>query len=130
MAVRPQGQGNITDHAIVWRIHRHVPTRSSALLADGLIYTVSDAGIVNCVDAKTGAEVWHGRIDGEHSASPILADGRIYFCNQKGLTTVIQPGREFKVLAENALPDGFMACPAVVGKSLLLRTRTHLYRIE
>jgi outer membrane protein assembly factor BamB len=130
MAVRPQGQGNITDHAIVWRIHRHVPTRSSALLADGLIYTVSDAGIVNCVDAKTGAEVWHGRIDGEYSASPILADGRIYFCNQKGLTTVIQPGREFKVLAENALPDGFMACPAVVGKSLLFRTRTHLYRIE
>ena len=130
MAVRPQGRGNITDRAIVWRIHRHVPTRSSALLADGLIYTVSDAGIVNCVDAKDGAEVWHGRIDGEYSASPILADGRIYFYNQKGLTTVIQPGREFKVLAENALADGFMACPAVAAKSLLLRTRNHLYRIE
>ena len=126
MAVRPNA-----DHAdIVWRMHKGVPTRSSILLVDGLIYMTSDGGIVSCIDAKTGAQVWHDRIDGEYSASPIYADGRLYFFNQDGKTTVLAAGGTFKVLAENQLPDGFMATPAVAGRTLFLRTRTALYRIE
>ena len=63
-------------------------------------------------------------------ASPIYANGGIYFSDHKGKTTVIKRGRTFKVLAENQLDDGFMASPAVTGNSLILRTKTHLYRIE
>ena len=129
IAVRPSGEGNITSTAIAWRMHKKVPTRSSVLLIDGLIYMVNDKGIVDCVEAKTGSEVWHGRIDGEYSASPTFADGRIYCCNEAGKTTVLAPGREFKVLAENQLPDGIMACPAVAGESLFIRTKTNCYRI-
>ena len=59
-----------------------------------------------------------------------VADGRVYLFSEEGRTTVIQDGREFKVLAENQLGDGFMASPAISGGSLFLRSRTHLYRID
>ena len=67
---------------------------------------------------------------GNHSASPLCAGGRIYFFSEDGKTTVIEAGRQFKKLAESKLDDGFMASPAASGQSLILRTRTHLYRIE
>ena len=74
--------------------------------------------------------LWSERFGGNCSASPIYADGRIYMGNEEGKVTVLAPGREFKVLAENKFPDGFMASPAVSGKALFLRTKTNLYRIE
>jgi outer membrane protein assembly factor BamB len=91
---------------------------------------VSDDGIINCIDAATGEGVWQKRVSGAFAASPIYGDGRIYFCDQDGQTTVIKPGRKFELLATNTLDDGCMASPAVDGKALLLRTKTHLYRIE
>lgn len=130
LAVRPTGDGNITDSAIVWRMHKKVPTRSSVLLLDGLIYMTTDAGVVTCLEAKTGEEIWHGRIDGTYSASPTYGDGKIYLCNEEGKTTILAPGREFKVLAENVLPDGIMASPAIAGHSIFIRTKTSVYRIE
>jgi len=126
MTVRPSLDGA----EVAWRIHKGVPTRSSVLLMDGLLYMVSDGGIVSCLESRTGAQVWHGRIDGEYSASPIYADGRLYFFNEAGKTTVLAAGRQFKVLAENQLADGIMATPAVVGHAFFLRTKTGLYRIE
>jgi outer membrane protein assembly factor BamB len=90
----------------------------------------TDAGVVSGIDAKTGDEIWHGRIDGTYSASPTCGDGKIYFCNESGKTTVLAPGREFKVLAENQLPDGIMSSPAIAGNALFIRTKTSVYRIE
>src|SRR5207249_4491886 len=80
--------------------------------------------------AKTGKKVGARRLGGEYSASPLYADGRIYFFSQDGKTTAIEPGREMKVLGESKLEEGFMASPAVSGKALILRTKSHLYRIE
>ncbi|MGK0197953.1 MAG: outer membrane protein assembly factor BamB [Yoonia sp.] len=85
--------------------------------------------------------MWKERVGGKFRASPIYADGRLYFFSLDGVTTVIKPGREFEVLATNKLATddlrddprrgpGFMASPAVVGKAMFLRTRHHLYRIE
>ncbi|HZL38213.1 MAG TPA: PQQ-binding-like beta-propeller repeat protein [Tepidisphaeraceae bacterium] len=132
-ALRPGGHGVVNETHIVWKNKKHVPTRPSPVLADGLIYMTSDSGIASCVDAKTGAEVWHGRLDaraGGFSASPIYAPGRVYFFNEEGKTTVLAAGREFKALAENQLADGIMGSPAVSGDALFLRTKTSLYRIE
>ena len=86
-------------------------------------------GLATCVMAKTGKEIWSERIGGNYSASPITANGRIYFFSEEGKTTVIDAGTDFKKLAENKLAAGFMASPAVHGNSLILRTKTHLYRI-
>ena len=74
--------------------------------------------------------VWQKRIGGEYSASPVYADGRIWLFSEDGKTTVIRLGRTFELLAENQLDEGFLASPAIAGKSFFLRTRTHLYRIE
>ena len=84
----------------------------------------------NAVDAASGDGVWQKRIGGAFAASPIYGDGRIYFCDQEGETTIIKPGRKFEQLATNSLDDGCMASPAVDGKALILRTKSHLYRIE
>jgi outer membrane protein assembly factor BamB len=130
LAIRPEGQGDITDTNIVWKCNRGVPTRSSPLLVDDLIYMANDNGILTCVDARTGKEVWQKRVGGQFSASPLYADGKIYCCDQDGTTYVLAPGREYKLLAANKLDEGCMASPAAVGQALFLRTTTQLYRLE
>jgi outer membrane protein assembly factor BamB len=130
LAVRPDGAGDVTATHVVWRFSRGVPNKPSVLFAEGLIYMVNDTGIASCVEAKTGALVWQSRVGGMFSASPLYAGGRIYLFDEEGKTTVLEPGREFKVLAENLLDNGFMASPAVVGDALILRTSRDLYRIE
>jgi outer membrane protein assembly factor BamB len=123
--------GNIGDSEHVrWRLTQRVAKTASPVFVDGLIFMVSDDGIINCIDAATGDGLWQKRIGGAFAASPIYGDGRIYFCDQDGQTTIIKPGREFESLATNTLDDGCMASPAADGGALFLRTRTHLYRIE
>jgi outer membrane protein assembly factor BamB len=130
LAVRPDGSGDATDSHVVWRATQGVPKKPGIIVLDDLIFMVNDVGIVTCLEAKTGETVWKGRLEGTYSASPIAGAGRVYFFSEDGKTTVIEAGRELKVLAENQLDDGFMASPAVDGRALILRTRTHLYRIE
>ena len=129
-AIRPGGSGDVSSTHVAWKLRGNVPTRSSVLLHDGLIYMVDDGGIASCIDAKTGKKVGARRLGGEYSASPLYADGRIYFFSQDGKTTAIEPGREMKILGEPKLEEGFMASPAVSGNALILRTKSHLYRIE
>jgi outer membrane protein assembly factor BamB len=91
---------------------------------------IDDAGIASCLDAKSGEDVWRQRVGGNFSASPIYADGKIYLCSEEGVTTVIEAAREFKKVAENKFDDGFLATPAFIDGSIILRTRTHLYRVD
>ena len=130
LAVKMAGRGEVTSTNIVWRVTKGVPKKSSLLLDGDLIFMINDGGIATCLEAKTGAQVWNERIAGNFSASPIIADGKIFFFNEEGKATVIAAGREFKKLAENTLASGFMASPAVTDQALILRTKTHLYRIE
>lgn len=130
LAVRPDERGHATDASVVWKLTRGVPTKPSLLLVDDLIFMINDRGIVSCVEAKTGDVVWTSRVTGEYSASPVFAAGCVYLFSEDGKTTVLEAGRRFKVLAENRLGDGFMASPAIDGKAFILRSRTHLYRIE
>lgn len=129
-AIKPGGKGVLDNSHIAWKVKKNVTGRPSPILFDNRIYMVTDAGIASCIDAKTGEEVWKERIAGNYSATPLYADGRIYFCNEDGMTTVIEAGPKFKKLAENELDDGFMASPAVAEHALILRTKTHLYRVE
>jgi outer membrane protein assembly factor BamB len=130
VAIKPDGRGDVGATHVVWRATRAVPNKPSVILAGDLIVMVNDTGVVSCLDAQTGKSVWQSRLQGEYSASPLLAAGRIYFFSEDGRTTVLEAGRAFKVLAENQLGDGFMASAAVDGSALILRSRTHLYRIE
>jgi outer membrane protein assembly factor BamB len=104
-AVRLDGRGDVTDSHVVWKCEKKVPTIPSPLVIDGLIYMVSNDGVVSCLEAGTGKEVWRERIGGSFSSSPIYTNGHIYFSNQNGKTTVIKAGRTFEVLAVNQLAE-------------------------
>ncbi len=132
-AVKLGGSGVVTGTHVVWKVARNVPNRPSPLLVGELLFMIDqDGGVVTCLEAKTGQEVWRERLPGtgNHSASPVEAEGRLYFFNENGNGTVLEAGRQFKVLAENKLEAGFMASPAVAGRALYLRSKSHLYRIE
>jgi len=129
-AVKTDGRGNVTDTHVLWKLGTRVGKYASPLLVDGLIYTPAEESFVTCVEAATGQVVWTERIGGRYAASPIYADGRLYFFSQDGATTVLKPGRSLEVLATNKLDSGFMASPAADGKAFYLRTKTHLYRVE
>jgi len=130
LAVRLDGRGDVTKSKIAWKLDRGIPRTPSPLLVGNELYIVSDNGIATCVDAKTGDELWRARLGGNYSASPIYADGRIYFLSEEGETIVIAPGRELKHLATNQLEGPTLASMAVSHSSLFIRTATHLYRIS
>lgn len=128
-AIRPNGHGDVTNSHVVWKATKQIPNMPSPLAFGGRIYTIGDGGIAQCFDADTGKLVWKERVGGKFSASPLLADRRIYLSSHAGLTTVIEAADEFQVLAENQLDGQIMASPVVVEDDLLLRTDTHLYRV-
>jgi outer membrane protein assembly factor BamB len=132
LAVRADGSGDVTATHIDWTSNKNVPTRPAPLLIDNLLYLVSDKGFASCIEAKTGKLVHSARLgdSSNFSASPVFADGRLYFASQEGATYVVEAGPELKVLAVNELKEGCMATPAIAGKALFLRTKTDLYRLE
>ena len=107
-----------------------MPSKPSLLLVGDLLYMITDAGVASALDAKTGDLIWTARVGGTFSASPVAAEGHIYFFDEDGKATVIEAGREYKVLATNSLDEGSLASPAIAGQAIFVRTKTHLYRIE
>lgn len=130
-AVRPKSQGTLSDDSVLWRYSRGVPAKPSPIWVDGLLYLISDrGGVLTCVDASNGNEVWTERLGGNFSASPVYADGKLYFCDQEGKTTVVRPGRTYEQLAVNSLDAGCMASPAAIDGALIVRTQTHVYCLQ
>ena len=131
LAVRVNGKGDVTNTHIAWRLGgKDAPRTPSPLLANGQLFVLADSGALLCLEPETGKQVWRERLGGNHLASPIFADGHIYCFSAKGKTTIFKPGPTYAAVATNVLDSGFMASPAIYGSSLVLRTETHLYRIE
>ncbi len=115
---------------VAWRNNKNAPKMSSPVLVNGLLYYVDDGGIASCVDAATGEAVYRERLGGKFSASPIAAEGRVYFASREGVVSVLPATREFRVLARNSLDGGaIMASPVAVDGALFLRTEQALYRL-
>jgi len=112
---------------IAWKISRGVPTMSSPLWHDGLLYFTADSDFITCVDTASGQEVWKERIGGRHYASLLMAGNALYVVSDNGRTVVLQPGRTFKILGEGTLPEGSRSCLAVADNRLFLRTYDALY---
>ncbi len=129
-AVRSDGQGDVTDSHVAFKLRRGVPHTPSPLIVDRQLYIVSDQGVLTCVDAAKGKEIWHQRLAGNFSASPTLADGKIFLVAEDATTYVLIPGEKFRQLAENHLDGRALASPAFVDRTIYLRTDTHLYSIE
>jgi outer membrane protein assembly factor BamB len=130
IAIRMDGEGDVTQSHVAWKIPKSIPTMPSPVVVGDRIYYVTDQGVATCASTENGQVIWTKRLGGNYSASPLAAAGRIYFSNHEGETTVIRPGQEYDELAVNKLDGQHMASPAVLDDSLLLRTHTHLYRIR
>jgi len=114
---------------LVWKTMRSVSLVPSPVLVDQYIYMVSDGGIASCVEASTGRTVWNERITGKYWASVLHADGRIHCFAEDGTTTLLAALPEFKILARNKLDGEIVATPAIADHGLIIRTKTHLYRV-
>jgi outer membrane protein assembly factor BamB len=129
LAVRPTGTGDVTNTHVAYTIERGAPFTPSPIVVGDEFYMVSDIGVASCLDVATGKLIWQQRMPGNYSASPIFADGKIYFLSEEGVATVIAPGNEFRRLALNTLDGLTYASIGVSQGSLFIRSDTHLYRI-
>jgi outer membrane protein assembly factor BamB len=130
IAIRPGGRGDVSQSHKAWQFDRgpDVPTPVS----DGTyVFVVTDNGVVHALDAKTGAIVW-GPVrlrSGTYTASPVVADGRVYVTNEEGLTSVFAAGPRFELIAENPLHDYCLSSPAISQGQIFIRTEHHLFAI-
>ncbi|MBM3766905.1 MAG: pyrrolo-quinoline quinone [Acidobacteria bacterium] len=129
-ALRPGGKGDVSKSHLVWQ-NPNGPDVPTPVTDGKYLYITNDRGIVWCLDAKTGAEVYGGkRIKAAiYSSSPVLADGKLYVTNEDGLVTVVKAGPQFEVLAENDMKDYTLSSPAVSDGQLFIRTAGYLYCI-
>ena len=130
LAIRPEGQGDVTDTHIAWQVNKFVPYNPSMLAVDDVLYAVSDNGIATAREIESGRLIWRHRLGGNYSASPIFADGKIYMLSEEGICTVIEPGNEYRELATNDFGERTFASFAVTDSAIIARTENHLYRIE
>jgi outer membrane protein assembly factor BamB len=130
LALKAGGRGDISRSHLAWSTDQgpDVPTPAS----DGkYIFILNDSGILWCRDAKTGVEIWGSQRvrPGTYSASPVVADGKLYVTSEDGVTTVLEAGPEFKVLAENDLAGYTLSTPAISDGQIFIRTDKFLYCI-
>lgn len=135
MAIRTDGTGDVTKTHVAWEFKKGVPNRSTPVISgEGnkkLIIMVTDDGIARCLRAEDGEQLWQSRVGAGFSASPLLIDGNVFFFSEKGVSAVIKATEKLEIVEQNnTLDEGCMGTPAVVGKALYLRSKTHLYRIE
>jgi outer membrane protein assembly factor BamB len=130
IALRTGGRGDITTTHVAWTTDQgpDVPTPA---VSGKYIFILNDRGIMWCRDAKTGAEIWgNQRVrPGTYSASPVVADGKVYVISEDGVVTVLAAGPEFKVLAENDMADYTLSSPAISDGQIFIRTQKFLYCI-
>jgi outer membrane protein assembly factor BamB len=126
-AIKPDGQGNVTQTKVVWKSVAGAPYVPSPIAVDRFFLTVAEAGNeIYCFEAATGRILWHEPFGHTH-ASPVSAGGLVYFLNDEGVTYVVRPGEKYDLVASNDLGERFMASPAISGGQLFLRGADNLY---
>jgi outer membrane protein assembly factor BamB len=129
LAIRPDGHGNVTKSHILWRHVRGAGYVPSPIAYDRYFFNVHDDGLAGCWEHRTGRPLWFERLGHHHSASPVEAEGRLYFVDDDGVTYVLKAGPKFEVLYRNELGEPVRASPAIAHGNLFIRTLTHLYCI-
>ena len=131
LGIRPDGTGNVTDTHVAWHLkERKIVSYVPSPIARGrYFYLVSDGGVATCLEAKTGRKMWSERLGRHHSASPVLAEGRLYFLDDAGVTHVLKAEPAFEVIARNDLGEPCRASPAVSRGQIVIRSTKNLYCI-
>lgn len=129
LAIRTGGHGEVTESHTLWRTPTGASYVPSIIYYDGLLFMTSDGGILTCADAGTGELVWRQRLRGVFFASPVAADGKIYFVSETGETIVVGAGREPNIIARNNLDERLIASPAISRGHIFLRSDENLFCI-
>lgn len=119
----------LTRSHVVWRAPAGGSYAASLVAYEGLLYMTNDVGVLTCADMKTGERLWQTRLDGVFFASPVAADGKIYFLSQTGETVVVKAGRAPAILARNDLRERLVASPAISGGQIFIRSDARLFAI-
>jgi outer membrane protein assembly factor BamB len=131
MGISPDGEGDVTKTAVLWHHAKVDPKKASyvpsPIAFDGHFFVVSDAGYLNCLEAKTGRLLWTEKLGRHHSASPVLADGRFYFPDDNGNVWVVKASDKFEVLQKNELGEECYSSPAVSHGQIFIRGLNHLF---
>ncbi|MDX2431050.1 MAG: PQQ-binding-like beta-propeller repeat protein, partial [Bacteroides sp.] len=130
LAIRPGGEGDVTDTHLLWKNITGGPHVPSAVYYQKRLYVINDTGTLSCINALSGQLIWKVRLKGRFSMSPVLSGNKIIITNEKGLTSIFKAGNSFELIAENDLKEETLASPAVLGGQIFIRTATHLYCIE
>ncbi len=128
-AFRLGEKGELKESNLVWEQRKGMPKVPSMVYLKPHLFAITDGGIASCFNAANGEIVWQERVGGNFSASPVAADGRLYFVGDNGETAVIEAGPEFKVLARNPLGEKCQASPAISQGQLFIRTERHLFAL-
>ncbi|MHC4518372.1 MAG: outer membrane protein assembly factor BamB family protein, partial [Planctomycetota bacterium] len=129
-AIRPDGEGNVTETHVVWQRDKDCSYVPSPIAAGPYFLLTSDNGVATCLNAKTGQSFWRERLGPHFSASLVSANGLVYFLSDKGIMTIVKPGPSFDVVASNELGEKTFASPAISNGHLFLRAEKHLYCIR
>jgi len=128
VAIRSGGEGDVSESHIKWSANEGVGQIPSPLIYRGRVYLVKHGGIVTCFNAETGDRIYSEKLGPRvyYNASPVAADGKIYFCSYIGMVFVVQAGDTFKVLSRNKLGERINATPALLDGAIYVRTADHL----
>lgn len=128
-AIRPGGKGDVTESHIAWEQKRGTPALPSFLFVRPYLYSITRDNIMHCLEAETGDIVWQRRLKGTFTASPVFADGKMYFTSEEGVTLVLRPGPKYDEVARNELEEPCLASMAVSHGHFYVRTEENLYSI-
>ena len=129
-AAKPDGRGDVTNSHVAWKQSKGIPKYGSPCLVGDLLFLSAENGVLCCLEAATGEVVWQERVGGSFTASPLSAEGRVYFTNEDGDSFVVAATRKYELVGRGKLENGCMASHAVFGSSLIIRTTKNLYRID
>ncbi len=130
LAIRLGGSGDTTEQAVRWRYHRSIPQLPSPLVYEGVLWMVNDGGIVTTINPETGDLIKQGRLMGalgNYYASPVAADGHVFFVNQRGVVSVLPPTGDLEPIHLADLGEDAYATPAVAEGHIYVRTVEALY---
>ena len=131
LAIKPGGTGDVTDSHVVWRNDRNTPFVPSAIMVGERYYVADDKGIASCIDALSGKLLWRKRLGGKFTASPVAAEGKLYFTSETGSTIVLDASQaKYLELAHNELGEDVYSSPAISQGRFFIRSAKNLFCIE
>jgi outer membrane protein assembly factor BamB len=130
LGIRPDGEGNVTNSAVLWHEHKHVAYVPSPIAVGKNFFLMSDEGIASCRDVRTGKLHWSERLGKRHHSSPVAANGYLYFTAEDGVTSVVKASERFERVARNSLGEDCTSSPALSNGEIFLRGVKHLYCIK